>query len=29
MPHYPDEVVSYTRDDLLQALADELESRAR
>jgi hypothetical protein len=28
MPHYPDEVISYTRDDLLQALADELGSPA-
>jgi hypothetical protein len=28
MPHYPDEVVGYTRDDLLQALADEFGSRA-
>jgi hypothetical protein len=27
MPHHPDEVVSYTRDDLLQALAGELGSR--
>jgi hypothetical protein len=26
MRHYPDEVISYTRDDLLQALADELGS---
>lgn len=26
MPHYPDEVISYTRDDLLQALADMLGS---
>jgi hypothetical protein len=28
MPHYPDEVISYTRDDLLRALADELGSPA-
>jgi hypothetical protein len=28
MPHYSDEVTSYTRDDLLQALADEMGSRA-
>jgi hypothetical protein len=28
MPHYLDEVISYTRDDLLQALADELGFRA-
>ncbi|MCU1530712.1 MAG: hypothetical protein JWO49_283 [Arthrobacter sp.] len=26
MPHHPDEVISYTRNDLLQALADELGS---
>jgi hypothetical protein len=28
MRHYPDEVVSYTREDLLQALAEELGSPA-
>jgi hypothetical protein len=28
MPHYPDEVIGYTRDDLLQALADEFGSPA-
>lgn len=28
MPHYPDEVIRYTRDDLLQALAEILESTA-
>lgn len=26
MPHYPDEVIRYTRDNLLQALADTLGS---
>jgi hypothetical protein len=26
MPHYPDEVIRYTREDLLQALADILGS---
>jgi hypothetical protein len=28
MPHHPDEVISYMRDDLLQALADEFGSPA-
>jgi hypothetical protein len=28
VPHFPDEVISYTRDDLLQALADALGSTA-
>jgi hypothetical protein len=28
MRHYPDEVISYTREDLLQVLADELGSEA-
>lgn len=26
MPHYPDEAIRYTRDDLLQALAETLGS---
>jgi hypothetical protein len=29
MPHYPDEVISYTRNDLLQALAEVLVPRLR
>jgi hypothetical protein len=28
MPHHPDDVISYTREDLLRALADELASPA-
>lgn len=28
MPHYPDEEIRYTRDDLLQALAEALGSTA-
>ncbi|MCU1532556.1 MAG: hypothetical protein JWO49_2127 [Arthrobacter sp.] len=28
MPHYPDEVISYTREDLLRALAEVLGSTA-
>lgn len=28
MPHYPDELISYTREDLLQALAETLGSTA-
>lgn len=28
MPHYPDEVIRYTRDEMLQALADILGSTA-
>lgn len=28
MPHYPDEVIRYTREDLLQALAESLGATA-
>jgi hypothetical protein len=28
MPHYPDEAIRYTRDDMLQALAETLGSTA-